>query len=259
MATCNGRAAFGIRTKRLKTIDTVIKQPLRPICGDWFKKIKKRMENNQNEWLVKCMPVNPIQMNLYVLYQRGGAGAIIDPGCCEDFEFENLFSLTEKEQIKIEHILLTHPHFDHIMGAARVCQHYGLPLELHEKAVPMVEGAIKSMSAFGLPMAEVPKELKALKDKECVRFGGTLLETRYTPGHCEGSVCYVWPDQKTVFSGDVLFHGSIGRTDFPTGDLDMLRKSIAERLFMLEDDYTVRPGHGGRTSIGYEKYNNPFL
>ena len=165
MATCNGRAAFGIRTKRLKTIDTVIKQPLRPICGDWFKKkIKKRMENNQNEWLVKCMPVNPIQMNLYVLYQRGGAGAIIDPGCCEDFEFENLFSLTEKEQIKIEHILLTHPHFDHIMGAARVCQHYGLPLELHEKAVPMVEGAIKSMSAFGLPMAAVPKELKTLND-----------------------------------------------------------------------------------------------
>ena len=217
------------------------------------------MENNQNEWLVKCMPVNPIQMNLYVLYQRGGAGVIIDPGCCEDVEFENLFSLTEKEQMKIEHILLTHPHFDHIMGAARVCQHYGLPLELHEKAVPMVEGAIKSMSAFGLPVAEVPKELKALKDKECVRFGGTLLETRYTPGHCEGSVCYVWPDQKTVFSGDVLFHGSIGRTDFPTGSFKELKNSVLNKLFVLPGDYRLLPGHGAPTTLAFEREHNPIL
>ncbi len=217
------------------------------------------MENTQKDWIIKCIPVNPIQMNLYVLYQKNGKGLIVDPGCCEKSEFENLFSFTEKEGIEIEHILLTHPHFDHLMGAARICSYYGRPLELHEKAAPLVEGAIRSIETFGLPSMECPKDLKILQDKECIRMGDVTLETRYTPGHCEGSVCYVWDERSMVFTGDVLFHGSIGRTDLPGGDLDLLRKSIFERLFVLDDGFTVRPGHGGRTSIGYERYNNPFL
>lgn len=208
---------------------------------------------------IKCMPVNPIEMNLYVVYRKDSEGVIIDPGCSMDFEFEKLFQFTQDENIRIGHVLLTHPHFDHLMGAYNICRHYGLPLELHEKALPMLDGAVASVTAFGIPPIEKPEQTLCFGDRDKIAFAGTSLEVRYTPGHCEGSVCFILHETKTVFSGDVLFNGSIGRTDFPTGDLDLLKKSIFEQLFILDDDYCVRPGHGGRTSIGQEKYNNPFL
>lgn len=216
------------------------------------------MENKESIQ-IKCMPVNPIQMNLYIVYRRNGEGVIIDPGCCEEHEFDKLFNFIRQENITIKHILLTHPHFDHLMGCARVCKEYGLPLELHGKAVGMLEGAIKSVTAWGMPSIESPGKTQCFEHKDRIEFEGTSMEVRYTPGHCEGSVCFLLNDLKTVFTGDVLFNGSIGRTDFPTGDLDILKKSIFEQLFTLEEDTQVRPGHGGRTTIEHEKYNNPFL
>lgn len=216
------------------------------------------MSETENGLQIKCMPVNPIEMNLYVVYEKNGEGIIIDPGCCSKEELERLFRFTEQEHIHISHILLTHPHFDHFWGAAAVCRHYGLPLEMHAKAVPLIEKGAMGAVSFGLPAVEVPEKIIAFSGNK-FNWAGHIVEIRYTPGHSEGSVCYVMPECKTVFCGDVLFNGSIGRTDLPTGDLDLLRKSIFEQLFVLDEDYTVRSGHGGRTTIEREKYNNPFL
>lgn len=204
------------------------------------------------------MPVNPIEMNLYLVYEKNGEGVLIDPGCCFPDEFERLFQFVAHENIRLKHVLLTHPHFDHFWGAARICRHYGLPLQMHAKAVDLMERASLGAVSFGLEAVENPPHTEAFTSNR-IEWAGHTLEIRYTPGHSEGSVCYVIPEIQTVFSGDVLFNGSIGRTDLPTGDLDLLRKSIFEQLFVLDENYTVRPGHGGRTTIGYERYHNPFL
>ncbi|MCM1531795.1 MAG: MBL fold metallo-hydrolase [Bacteroides sp.] len=216
------------------------------------------MNAQENELQVKCMPVNPIEMNLYVVYRKNGEGFIVDPGCCRESEFERLYRFIEQENIQISHILLTHPHFDHFWGAAEVCRHFGLPLHVHEKALGLIEKGAMGAASFGLPPVEVPENIKAFEGSK-MQIAGTALEVRYTPGHCEGSVCFVLPEIKTVFSGDVLFNGSIGRTDLPTGDFDLLKKSIFEQLFVLDEGYSVRPGHGGRTWIEQERYQNPFL
>lgn len=213
---------------------------------------------NAQDLQIKCMPVNPIEMNLYVVYRKNGEGIIIDPGCCRESEFERLFHFVEQENIKISHILLTHPHFDHFWGVAKICRQYNLPLEVHEKALDLLEKGAMGAVSFGLPAVEVPAQVKAFGSNK-IEFAGTGLEVRYTPGHCEGSVCFVLHEAKTVFSGDVLFNGSIGRTDLPSGNLELLRKSIFEQLFVLDEDFQVRPGHGGRTWIEHEKYQNPFL
>ncbi len=212
-----------------------------------------------NALLIKCMPVNPIEMNLYVVYRKNDEGAIIDPGCASNEEFERLFRFVEQEGIRIRHILLTHPHFDHMMGASRICKEYGLPLELHEDAVSLVEPGLAALPAFGLPAVEPPRELKPFKHHARFEFARTWLEARSTPGHCQGSASFVLPQLQTVFTGDALFNGSIGRTDLPSGDYDLLKKSIFEQLFVLDDEYQVRSGHGGRSTIGKEKYHNPFL
>ena len=235
--------------------------------------------------LIRTLVFNPIQTNTYVLQhaetpsqaqtattaaaaqvvpaaahtQAEIKGVIIDPACATAEEFEQLKAYIAEKKITIEKVLLTHPHFDHFMGAAAVCRHYGLPLYVHEKALPMLTSRAQSAMVFGMPNPELPEKMLPVKDGDTLTFGNATLEVRYTPGHSEGSVVYVWHEQQTVFTGDVLFRESIGRTDLPTGDLDILRKSILEKVFTLDNEYTVRPGHGGRTSVGYERAHNPFL
>lgn len=211
--------------------------------------------------LIRTFVFNPIQTNTYVVQQAetDPKGVIIDPACATEAEFAQLSHYIEERGITIERVVLTHPHFDHLMGAAAVCRHYGLPLCLHEKAQPLLAACTNPAFTYGMPVPALPEKLEILKTGARVPFGDTALEVRYTPGHCEGSVVYVWDEQQTVFTGDVLFRDSIGRTDLPTGDWDVLRKSILEQVFTLDDAYTVRPGHGGRTSVGYERTHNPFL
>lgn len=211
--------------------------------------------------LIRTFVFNPIQTNTYVIRhaETQGRGVVVDPACATPTEFEQLKTYIAKNEITVERVVLTHPHFDHLMGAAAVCRHYGLPLYLHEKALPLLAACTDPAATYGMPVPALPEKLELLKAGDRVPFGDTALEVRYTPGHCEGSVVYVWADQQTVFTGDVLFRDSIGRTDLPTGDWDVLRKSILEQVFTLDDAYTVRPGHGGRTDVGYERTHNPFL
>lgn len=211
--------------------------------------------------LIRTFVFNPIQTNTYVLQhaETQGRGVVVDPACAKAAEFEQLKAYIAEKGITVERVVLTHPHFDHLIGAAAVCGHYGLPLYVHEKALPLLAACMDPDATYGMPVPALPDALEILKAGDRVPFGDTALEVRYTPGHCEGSVVYVWADQQTVFTGDVLFRDSIGRTDLPTGDWDVLRKSIFEQVFTLDDAYTVRPGHGGRTTVGYERSHNPFL
>lgn len=211
--------------------------------------------------LIRTFVFNPIQTNTYVVQasETQADGLIVDPACATEAECAQLETYVAEKGLSIKAVVLTHPHFDHLMGAAAVCRRYGLPLCVHEKAEPLLAHCTDPAYTYGMPVPALPENIKVLKTGDRVPFGDTALEVRYTPGHCEGSVVYVWPDQQTVFTGDVLFRDSIGRTDLPTGDWDVLRRSIFEQVFTLDDGYTVRPGHGGRTTVGYERTHNPFL
>jgi glyoxylase-like metal-dependent hydrolase (beta-lactamase superfamily II) len=230
---------------------------------------------------IKVFQFNPVGVNTYIMWDGSGEGVIIDMGCCNEGEFETLFSFIDREKITVKHLLITHPHFDHIYGANGCIKRYGLPLELHAKAVPLMDEAVHTAQVLGFPFEDElsPDKMQTFEEGDIITFGNSALEIFYTPGHCEGSVSFVERSSRTVFTGDVLFRDSIGRTDFPTGDYDLLRSSIYNKLFTLDESdcsrssvsdnsgnttdtvpsYTVRPGHGGRTTIEYERYHNPFL
>lgn len=209
---------------------------------------------------IKVFSFNPIETNTYILHdEESVAGVIIDPSCSNDEECLAVEKYIRENNIHIEHILLTHPHFDHLMGAASLCSTYGLPLELHEDAESLLAKSLDPTFTYGFKIDSLPEKTVLLKDGDSVVFGSHKLDVKYAPGHCPGSVVYVWVEENTVFTGDVLFRDSIGRTDLPGGDLDVLRESIHKQLFSLDGNYVVRSGHGGRTTIEHEMQNNPFL
>ncbi len=207
----------------------------------------------------KIFPFNPLEVNCFVCYDETNECVIIDPSCSNEDEYTRLFDFIKKQNLIPKHIILTHPHVDHLIGSARVCEEYDLPLTLHKAGLAQFEIAFQQAEYLGMHLEHLPEKYVYVEDGDLIKFGTSELKVLYTPGHSDGSICLVNFPEKTVFTGDVLFHGSIGRTDLMTGDFDLLKKSVYEKLFVLGDDFTVRPGHGGRTEIGFERYNNPFL
>jgi glyoxylase-like metal-dependent hydrolase (beta-lactamase superfamily II) len=130
---------------------------------------------------------------------------------------------------------------------------------MHKGGLPFFEKGHEQARVYGFSIKKTIQPEKFINDNDLVTFGNSELNVVYTPGHADGSICFINHTQKFVITGDVLFRDSIGRTDFPTGDFDLLMESIHNRLFTLGEDYTVYPGHGPETSIGYEKMNNPFI
>jgi glyoxylase-like metal-dependent hydrolase (beta-lactamase superfamily II) len=216
------------------------------------------MKNKKN-MTTKIFPFNPIETNCFVCYDETGECVIIDPSCGDENECNQLFDYMKKENLTPKHVIITHPHVDHIVGTARVCEEYNLSLTMHKAGLSQFGMAIQHAEYLGLKLDRLPEKHTYVEDGDIIKFGNSELKVFYTPGHSDGSICLVNFVGKTVFTGDVLFHGSIGRTDLMTGNFDVLKKSIYEKLFVLGDDFTVRPGHGGRTEIGFERYNNPFL
>ncbi len=208
---------------------------------------------------IKTLPFNPIEANCYVVSDSSKACVIIDPSCESKAEADYLFQFIEENELKPKHVIITHAHIDHYIGSVMVCEKYNLPLTLHEEAKEMFLDAPNHAKLLRMHLERIPENLIFVKQGDVIRFGISDLEVRYTPGHADGSMCLISHADKTVFTGDVLFRNSIGRSDLMTGDFDKLRDSIFGQLFTLPEDYTVRPGHGGRTTIGYEKENNPFL
>ena len=205
---------------------------------------------------------NPFQENTYVLYDNSGQCVVIDPGCYAQTEAEKLLGFIEEKGLKPMRLLNTHCHIDHILGNGLIKQEYDLLPEIHEKEVPVLEQAPASGEFFGVKMRwESPQHHpNFLKEDHTITFGeGVQLKVLFTPGHTPGEVCFYDEAGGYLIGGDVLFYGSIGRTDLPGGDHDTLIKSIKEKLLPLPDETVVYSGHGPETTIGHERRHNPFL
>lgn len=208
---------------------------------------------------IKTFVFNSFEVNSYVLSDETGECIIVDPGCESDTEKQMLSRYVDDMKLKPVALVNTHFHIDHILGNHFVSKTYGLTPTGHSAGSMFWRTAKEFGSVFNLKIEEVEKTGLFVDDGDLVRFGNSSLEVRYTPGHADGSICLVHHEQRFVITGDVLFYGSIGRTDLPTGDFDTLMESIKNKLWILNDDFTVHPGHGPETTIGYERRNNPFL
>ena len=184
--------------------------------------------------------------------EETGISAVIDPGFISDELFDRI-----KELKKVDAILLTHGHFDHIWGANELRRLSGAPIYAYEEEKKVCENAAMNVSdQAGRPETVIPDHY--VKDGELLEFAGMRFRLIATPGHTAGSCCYYMEEEKILFSGDTLFEGSVGRTDFPTGSMSSLVRSIKDKLLVLPEDVTVYPGHGEKTTIGDEKKYNPY-
>lgn len=208
---------------------------------------------------VKQFAFNPFQENTYILSDETGECVIIDPGMSNPKEEEALTSWINNQKLKPVMLLNTHAHVDHILGNEFIHKTYQLPLQAHAEAAVILEHATTHAAALGLVLENVKSIDKFLKEGDQLSFGHSTLQVLFTPGHAAGSVCFYAPDSNFVITGDVLFYQSIGRTDLPTGDYDVLQESIWKKLFTLPETTLVYPGHGPHTTIGAEKSDNPFV
>ena len=208
---------------------------------------------------VKTFTFNPVQENTYVLYNEKKECCIIDPGCYFSEERDRLKTDIEKTGLKPVLLLNTHCHLDHIFGNKFVHETWGLDLHIHEKEKIVLDNAPASGLRFQLPFENYEGPLVYIKEGENIKLGDDELEVFFTPGHSPGSVSFYHEAGGFVIGGDVLFNGSIGRTDLPGGDYDTLANSIQTKFFTLSDDTKVYSGHGPMTTVGFEKMNNPFV
>jgi glyoxylase-like metal-dependent hydrolase (beta-lactamase superfamily II) len=208
---------------------------------------------------VKAFTFNPIQENTYVLYNDEGLCCIIDPGCYFPEEDQELKSAIEDAGLKPVLLLNTHCHLDHVFGNLFVYNTWGLPLHIHPKEKPILEYAPQSGVKWQLPFNNYTGPLEWLQPGTPVRIGEDELEVKFTPGHSPGSVAFYYEPGGFIIGGDVLFNGSIGRTDLPGSNFNTLVNSIQTQFFTLPDETRVYSGHGPVTTIGFEKMNNPFV
>ncbi|MFD2514736.1 MBL fold metallo-hydrolase [Pontibacter locisalis] len=208
---------------------------------------------------VTCLTFNPFQENTYLLHDDTKECVVIDPGCYEKHEQEELKKFVKDNDLKVVRLLNTHCHIDHVLGNKFVADTYNVPLEIHPDEEQILRAVPTYAPNYGFQLYAEQLPEKYLKEGDIVKFGNTELEVILAPGHAPGHVVFYNKPEKTVIGGDVLFQGSIGRTDLPGGDFDTLIQSIKTKLFTLPDDVTVYSGHGPETTIGYEKKYNPFL
>lgn len=208
---------------------------------------------------VKTFTFNPVQENTYVLYNEKKECCIIDPGCYFSEERDRLKTDIEKTGLKPVLLLNTHCHLDHIFGNKFVHESWGLDLHIHEKEKIVLANGPASGLRFQLPFENYEGPLIYIKEGENIKLRDDELEVFFTPGHSPGSVSFYHEAGGFVIGGDVLFNGSIGRTDLPGGDYDTLVNSIQTKFFTLPDDTKVYSGHGPVTTVGFEKMNNPFV
>lgn len=196
-----------------------------------------------------------------VVSDEAGNAAVIDPGFATTAEQRELYDYISSAGLKPECVILTHAHFDHIYGLKKITEDFDLPVYLMEEEEEMFRNNERLCPLFGMPVPETvdPTRFKFVKDGESIEAGGLKFEVLATPGHTPGGMCLLERTGKTLFSGDTLFAGSIGRTDSPWGDYDALMKGIFEKLMVLDGDVRVIPGHGPETTIADERTKNPFL
>ncbi len=203
---------------------------------------------------------NPFQENTIIVYDDTKECVIIDPGCFFGHEKEALTGFIAQNGLKPVRLLNTHCHIDHVFGNKFVAETYNLGLEIHQGEQIVLDSTEQVAKMYGIPYQEPsPQPSRYIEAGEIIRFGNTSLETRFTPGHSPASISFYCEAGGFIIGGDVLFQGSIGRTDLPGGDMQTLLQSIRTQFLSLPDETRVFSGHGGPTTVGAERKTNPFL
>ncbi|MFB6258516.1 MAG: MBL fold metallo-hydrolase [Flavobacteriales bacterium] len=203
---------------------------------------------------------NPFMENSYVILDDSEQEClIIDPGCYEASEQEELSNTIRDHGVRPSRLINTHCHIDHVLGDKFVCDHYGLKPEMHEKELVLLEGVNEYAPVYGFRFEAPPRPDRFIQEGEHIEFGTSSLEVLLVPGHSPGHIVLYDRKGGALIGGDVLFQGGIGRTDFPHCDHDTLISGIRDKLFNLPDETVVHPGHGPSTTIGQEKLSNPFV
>lgn len=207
--------------------------------------------------MVKMFIVGAFSTNCYVVgCEQTKEAILIDPGFDNSFEAERIFKFIDENNLKLKFIVNTHGHLDHICGNGRAKKRYNVPILVHEHDAYMLGRVGKHMAIFLGFKGSSPPADAILRDGNIVEFGKIALKVMHTPGHSRGSISLI--GAKEVFTGDTLFCGSIGRTDFPDSSESDMQLSL-KKLMYLPDSFIVYPGHGPQTTIGEEKKSNPFL
>ncbi len=202
---------------------------------------------------------SPFEVNTYIITDKSKECIIIDPACNNKQEQEYLIQFLKENNLKPVKLLNTHCHLDHVFGNKFVSDTFNLETEAHKEEDFNIKNAVNAGRMYGVQMEE-PYPIKTyLKEGDKIKFGFSELKMLHVPGHTAGSLVFYNEADKFAVVGDVLFNGSIGRTDLPGGDYDTLISGIKSKLFNLDNDTIVYSGHGIETSIGKEKASNPFL
>lgn len=211
---------------------------------------------------IKDFQFNMLPVNTYVVWDETKEAVVIDPGCYYPEEGEQLCTFIRSNGLKIKHLLNTHLHFDHIYGNPIIENEFGVLAEANEADMPWLTEIRQRLAAFGIHSKVTINPIQPenrLKDGDTIAFGNTVFYVLQIPGHSPGSVVFYSETDGVLFTGDVIFQGSIGRTDFPDGNHEDLISGIRNKLMTLPDSTVIYPGHGPSTSIGYERNNNPYI
>lgn len=205
----------------------------------------------------ETLPVTAFEQNCSVIWcDQTMQGAVIDPGG----DLPQILDVVARHGVNVKQILLTHGHVDHCAGAADLAQQLNVPIiGPHVADQFWIEALPEVAAGYGFPPAETFVPARWLQEGDTVQVGQVQLHVRHCPGHTPGHVVFHVPQQQLAFVGDVLFAGSIGRTDFPQGDHDQLIRSIIDKLWPLGDETCFVPGHGPQSTFGRERQTNPFV
>jgi len=208
---------------------------------------------------IKHFTFNSFAVNTYLIYNEQNESLLIDPGCYGKKEENELKDYVKQKKIHIQKQINTHCHIDHILGNFFAADTFKSPLYIHKAGLLFLETADVYANNFGFQLQNVCQPDGFIDEKSEIILGNEILNILYTPGHADGSICIVNHSNHFIITGDTLFRSAIGRTDLPTGNMNLLLKNIKEKILTLPEDYLVYPGHGEKTSIKFEKYHNPFL
>ena len=206
--------------------------------------------------ILEKLTVGPFQENCYIVGdEASGTGVLFDPGD----EAMRISLAVEQTHLEISQIVITHAHIDHVGAVAALVDEYSCPVLMHAEAEPMLKEIPNQALMMGLRFGKVPAVDGYVEDGDVLEIGGLRFEALYTPGHAPGHLAFYAAGEGLVLSGDALFAGGVGRVDLPGGSMEVLMRSINERLLTLPDETAVYSGHGPETTIGEERAHNPFL
>lgn len=208
---------------------------------------------------IQAFVFNFASENTYVLFNENKNAWLIDPGNMNEQETQAISNFITENNLKIEKILLTHAHIDHVLGLQWAFDTFKVPVTMHQEDQEVLDMLQASGARFGFQIPAVKVDTEYINEGDELDFDGEKFKIYHVPGHSPGSVVYHNETQKFMISGDVLFEGSIGRTDLYKGNYDQLIEGIKTKLFVLNEETQVLSGHGNPTTIGFEKQYNPFL